>query len=90
MPLWRAAVLAVPLARRPEYEVCRVLDPDWCWREPLFAVVASALGVKAPKQDISRDGGDSDGGMDTASMDRDQLVAILAAPRIPVDDVTIE
>lgn len=48
--MWRAAALAQPLLRRPESDVCRAVDPDWWWRDPLFAVVANAVGVKTPKK----------------------------------------
>ena len=49
MPLWRAAVLCAPLARRPEYETCRALNPNWMWLDPMFNLVALAYGVKPPR-----------------------------------------
>ncbi|MDY5132238.1 hypothetical protein CJ184_006345 [Actinotignum urinale] len=48
-PISKAAILAQPLLNRPEKELCRALDQQWFWRDPLYQLLASALGVKPEK-----------------------------------------
>lgn len=76
LPVWQAAVLAWPLATRPEYDLCRVYDPQWAWRDPLFNVVASALGCEPDTRDDTR-ARDSD----VVSRDWETLNALLSARR---------
>ena len=82
MPLWRAAVLASPLATRPECETCRAIDPQWWWRDPLFSVVASVVGLKPEKQDDTQQVGRGRGAV---SVSREQAEQFLHAPRRPFE-----
>ena len=92
MPLWRAAVLAVPLAQRPDYDTCRAIDPHWWWRDPLTALVSSALGNKPPssremlrnkRSEKKRDG-------EYEAVTAQQALALLAAPRTPITHDTVK
>lgn len=78
LPVWRTAGLLVPLLRRPECELCRVLDPDWMWRDPLFAVVAALAGLEQPQADSRQEETRVRAG---ASMSADALMDALASPR---------
>lgn len=84
VPVWRAAILAWPLATRPECELCRILDPEWWWREPLFIVVARFMGLE-PEQ--TKTGGNHVD-TDRVAVDRDELAHKLAAPRRAVASET--
>lgn len=48
-PISKAAILVQPLLTRPEKELCRALDKQWFWRDPLYQLLASALGAKPEK-----------------------------------------
>ena len=80
--LWEAAALAWPLLSRPEYETCRVLNPDtWFWLDPMFHAVAGLAGVKPPKKHANRTG--KLAGFEV--MDTDQVDRVLAGQWTPVD-----
>lgn len=82
MPLWRAAVLCAPLARRPEYETCRVLNPDWMWLDPTYVLLASVYGVKPPKDKKPAKSGVHQATSGAASLE--SLDVLLTRPRKPV------
>ncbi|MDY5273658.1 MAG: hypothetical protein SPH31_05845 [Arcanobacterium sp.] len=84
MPLWRAAVLASPLATRPECETCRAIDPQWWWRDPLFSVVAAVVGLKPEKQDGPQQVGHGRG-RGAVPVSREQAERFLHAPRRPFE-----
>lgn len=45
----RAAILAHALLKRTDSLVAREIDPNWAWADPVFALIAKALGVEPVK-----------------------------------------
>lgn len=78
MGVIRAAVLTTPLTRRPECELCRVLHDGWEWFDPLYALVATAVGLHPPEETATREAAHHSDGV---SVTTDVLDTVLARPR---------
>lgn len=81
--LWEAAALSWPLLSRPDYEICRTLNPDgWFWQDPIFNALAGIAGVKPPTSKPQKLDASS-GGLQV--MDTDQVDQALAGAWIPTE-----